>query len=106
MPQARLNATHGFHTTMRARPGRADELIDLLLAGAPTSNENCLVYLVGRSSSEPDIIDVTEGWTSKEAHAEAFASAPAQALIAKLAPLVADAAQYRDVVPVGGSVRG
>jgi hypothetical protein len=47
MPQARLKASHGFHATMRARPGRADELIDVLLAGAPTSNENCRVYLVG-----------------------------------------------------------
>lgn len=105
MPQARLNAIHGFHATTRARPGRADELIDLLLNGAPTSNENCLVYLVGRSAREPDVVDVTEGWTSKEAHAEAFASASAQALIAKLTPVEADTAQYRDVVPVGGSVR-
>src|ERR1700753_2983141 len=102
MSQSRTNATHGFHATMTARPGPADDLSERLLSGAPTSNASCILYLVGRSVSEPDVIHVTEGWTTKEAHAENFARAESQALAAKIAPLVADGAQYQDVVPVGG----
>jgi hypothetical protein len=57
-------------------------------------------HLAGRA------YQVTEGWTTREAHAENFASAQAQALVAKLAPLVEDDARYHGVVPLGGTLRG
>jgi quinol monooxygenase YgiN len=105
MFQRRMNATHGFHATMTARPGKADELIELLLSGAPTSNDNCVLYLVGRSASDPNVVHVSEGWTTKEAHAENFARTESQAIVSKIAPLVSDGAEYRDEIPVGGSFR-
>lgn len=105
MSQQRMSATHGFQATMRARDGKADELIDLLLGGTPTSNPNCVLYLVGRSVGDPSVIHVTEGWTTREAHAEHFAREESQALVVKIGPLVAAAAQYQDVVPVGGIIR-
>jgi quinol monooxygenase YgiN len=105
MFQQRMKATHGFHATMTARPGKADELIGLLLSGAPT-NEDCVLYLVGRSATNPNLVYVTEGWTTKEAHAENFAREQSQALVAKIAPLVTDGAQYQDEVPVGGKFIG
>lgn len=102
MSQTKIHATHGFHATMTARPGHAAELIDLLLDGAPTNDPCCLVYLVGRSASAPDVVHVTEGWTTREAHAENFARAASQALVARIAELVVGAADYQDLVPVGG----
>ena len=104
-----MKATYGFRATMTARPGKGDELVDLLLGpvsgGEPATSEDCVLYLVGRSASNPDVVHVSEGWTTQEAHAENFASAQAKAFIAKIAPLVTGDAQYQDEVPVGGRLR-
>jgi quinol monooxygenase YgiN len=88
---------------MTARSGKGDELVALLLTAA--TDEACLLYLVGRSASNRDVVHVTEGWTSKEAHAANFASERAKAFIAKIAPLVAGQGEYQDEVPVGGKFR-
>jgi len=66
-----MKATYGFRATITARPGRGDELIDLLLSATADglgANQNCVVYLVGRSASNRDVVYVTEGWTTREAH--------------------------------------
>jgi quinol monooxygenase YgiN len=105
MFQPRMNATHGFHATMTARPGKADQLIELLLSCAPTTNEHCVLFLVGRSASDPNVVHVTEGWTTKEAHAANFATDESKALVAKIGMLVREGAQYQDEVPVGGAFR-
>jgi len=104
-----MEATYGFRASMTARPGRGDELIDLLLnatTDGPAANDACVVFLVGRSSSNGDVVHVTEGWTTREAHAENFASEQAKAFTARIAPLIRDEVQYQDEVPVGGKFRG
>ena len=99
-----MKATYGFRATIVARPGKGDELVGLLLTAR--TSEHCTLYLVGRSAGNPDTVYVTEGWTTKEAHAENFASERAKAFVAQLAPLVADGSRYEDEVPVGGTIRG
>jgi quinol monooxygenase YgiN len=87
---------------MTARPGKGDELIELLLNAPSLPNEDCVVFLVGRSAGDGDVIHVTEGWTSQEAHSRFFATEAAQSLVAKLQPLLAGESQYVDEIPVGG----
>ncbi|NVJ19744.1 antibiotic biosynthesis monooxygenase [Myxococcus sp. AM011] len=103
-----MKATFGFRATMTAAPGRGDELVALLLTAVSdtglVTNKDCVLYRVGRSASNPDVVHVTEGWTTKEAHAANFSSLRSQALIARLAPLVTGEAQYQDEVPVGGTL--
>lgn len=94
--------THGFRATMTAQPGKGDEVVGLLLDAPSLPHCDCVVFLVSRSTTDPDTVSVTEGWTSREAHAAFFASAPAQALVAKLQPLLAGDSSYLDEVPVGG----
>ena len=94
--------SHGFHATMTARPGKGDELVDFLLRAPSLSNEECVVFLVGRSAGNPDIVHVTEGWTTPEAHSRFFATVEAQALVAQLQPLLAGEPAYTDEVPIGG----
>jgi quinol monooxygenase YgiN len=83
-----MRATYGFHATMTARPGKGDELVDVLLSATtgmgPATSENCLLFLVGRSASNKDVVHVTDGWTTKEAHAEMFASEAAKAHLANV----------------------
>lgn len=97
-----MKINHGFHATMTAQPGKGDELVGLLLGAPSLPNDDCVVFLVGRSASNSDVVYVTEGWISAEAHREFFATADAQALVAKLQPLLAGESHYTDEVPVGG----
>jgi quinol monooxygenase YgiN len=104
-----MKATYGFRATMTARPGKGDELIDLLLSATKEgsgSSENCVLYLVGRSASNSDVVHVTEGWTTPKAHAENFASDQGKAFVARIVPLLGGEPQYQDEVPVGGTFRG
>ncbi|XVV15612.1 putative quinol monooxygenase [Actinoplanes sp. CA-131856] len=93
---------HGFRATMTARPGRGDEVVALLLSAPSLPDPDCAVFLVGRSAADPDVIHVTEGWTSREAHAAFFATEPAQTLVAHLQPLLAGESTFSDEIPVGG----
>jgi quinol monooxygenase YgiN len=97
-----MSVNHGFHATMTARPGKGDELVEFLLDAPSLSNEDCVVFLVSRSAGNQDTVHVTEGWTSEEAHGRFFATEEAQALVAKLQPLLAGESRYADEVPVGG----
>ncbi|MEV6814376.1 antibiotic biosynthesis monooxygenase [Micromonospora sp. NPDC051296] len=97
-----MTVRHGFHATMTAQPGKADELIELLLDAPSLPNDDCLVFLVSRSASDRDVVHVIEGWTSVEAHSAFFAGEQAQALVAKLQPLLVGESTYADAVPVGG----
>lgn len=93
---------HGFHAAIPAQPGKGDALVALLLSAPALANDDCVVFLVGRSASNPDLVFVTEGWVSEEAHGRFFGSEVAKAYTAQFAPLVAGEAQYADEVPVGG----
>ena len=97
---------YGFSATMTALPGRGDELVQLALSGLDEGNhassEYCLVYLVTRSAADPDVIHLTEGWTTEEDHHRLFATEPAQALVAQFSTLLAGDSVYGDFIPVGG----
>ncbi|MEX5633358.1 putative quinol monooxygenase [Parafrankia sp. FMc2] len=97
-----MTVSHGFHATLTAQPGRGDELVGLLLDSPSLPVEDCVVFLIGRSAGNPDIVHVTEGWTSEEAHGRFFATGAARALTEKIQPLLADEPRYVDEVPVGG----
>lgn len=101
-----MTADYGFSATMTARPGMGDQLVDALLSGldegSPAASEHCVVYLVSRSASSPDVVHLTEGWTSEEDHHRIFAGKAAQALASQIDGLLAGEAEYTDHVPVGG----
>ncbi|GAB3600544.1 putative quinol monooxygenase [Microbacterium tumbae] len=101
--------TYGFSATMTARAGRGDDLVALLLSGLeegnPATSEHCLVYLVSRSASNPDVAHVIEGWTSEEDHHRVFAGDAAQAIVARFSELLEGDSVYGDLTPVGGKAR-
>ncbi|WBQ07636.1 putative quinol monooxygenase [Kribbella sp. CA-293567] len=97
-----MRITHGFHATMTALPGKADEALAALLDAPSLPNDDCVVFLVGRSASDPAVLHVTEGWVSEEAHGRFFASDEAKAFTARLQLLLTADSQYSDEVPVGG----
>jgi quinol monooxygenase YgiN len=97
-------ANYGFNATLTAGSGMGDRLIDLLLTGLDEGSRGasgrCVVYLVSRSASDPDVVHVTEGWTSEEGHHQAFAGEAARAIVAQIGGLLAEEAEYTDLVTV------
>ncbi|MBW8798008.1 MAG: antibiotic biosynthesis monooxygenase [Streptomyces sp.] len=98
--------TYGFNAVLTAAPRLADQLVEVLLTGldegSPGASEHCVVYLVSRSASDPDVVHVTEGWTSEEEHHRIFAGEAAQAMVARIGALLAREPEYTDYVPVRG----
>lgn len=103
-----MDITYGFASTMTARPGRGEELVELLrlglAEGGPATSEHCIVYLFSRSASDPDVAHIIEGWTSEADHHRVFAGEAAQAIVARFADLLAAEPEYTDLTPVGGKV--
>ncbi|MEU7689611.1 MULTISPECIES: putative quinol monooxygenase [Microbispora] len=101
-----MTVTYGFAATLTARPGMGDLLVDVLLTGldegSPAASEHCVVYLVSRSASDPEVVHVIEGWTSEEDHHRVFAGEAAQAIVARIGGLLAKESEYADHVPVRG----
>ncbi|MEV5412891.1 antibiotic biosynthesis monooxygenase [Thermopolyspora sp. NPDC052614] len=101
-----MTVRYGFNATLTAKPGMGDRLAALLLTGldegSPAASEHCLVYLICQSASNPDVIHVTEGWSSEEDHHRIFASEAAQSLVKQVQELVAAESPYTDYVPIGG----
>lgn len=101
-----MTANYGFNATLTAKPQMGDRLVDLLMTGlnegSPGASEHCVVYLVSRSASDPDVVHVTEGWTSEENHHRIFAGEAAQAIVAQIGELLAKESEYTDYVPVHG----
>ncbi|MEU3188286.1 antibiotic biosynthesis monooxygenase [Streptomyces sp. NPDC006923] len=101
-----MNAAYGFNATLTAKPGLGDQLVDLLLTGldegSPGASEYCVVYLVSRSASSPDVVHITEGWTSEEDHHRIFAGEAAQSIVSRIDGMLAKESEYTDYVPVRG----
>jgi quinol monooxygenase YgiN len=82
---------YGMHGHFTAQPGQGDALAEILLAAAEglRANEACLLYLVSRSPDDPDLVWVTEAWTSKSAHDESLQGEDVKAAIQRARPLIA-----------------
>ncbi|MBC7271995.1 MAG: antibiotic biosynthesis monooxygenase [Streptomyces sp.] len=97
---------YGFSAALTAKPGLGDRLVELLLTGldegSPGASEHCVVYLVSRSASDPDVVHVIEGWTSEADHHRIFAGEAAQAIVARIGELLAKESEFTDHVPVRG----
>lgn len=74
-----------------AHPGKRDELAEILLEAAAMlrDNEDCELYIVNVSDSDPNAVWVTELWSSQDAHASSLqgADTSGRALIAGAEPL-------------------
>ena len=92
---------HGFHARMKAKPGRGDTLIALLFDAPAFELNECRVFLIGRSKSDPGVVFVTEGWTSEEAHTRFTQTDVARNYTARFGPLVDEWTTVDEIV-VGG----
>ncbi|GAA3207691.1 hypothetical protein GCM10017690_15870 [Microbacterium terregens] len=75
--------------TLGTVPGRRDELVALLTRPrSELAAIGCLLYEVGVSEDEPDVVFVAELWESAEAHQSSLALPSVKAAIAQARPLL------------------
>jgi quinol monooxygenase YgiN len=99
-----MNEAHGMHVRFTTQPGRGDELAGLLLeaADALRADDDCLLYIVSRSPDDPEIVWVTEAWTSREAQNASLEDEQTRALIGRAMPLMAGRPEAIHLRPSGG----
>jgi quinol monooxygenase YgiN len=93
----------GLYGKITVQPGQREAMAAVLLEAARLLQDDpqCELYLVNASESEPDVIWVSEVWSSREAHSAALARDDVRALIQRGGPLIAGGERI-DVVPLGG----
>lgn len=75
--------------TLGVRPGRAEELVDILTRRSPEMERaGCLLYEVGLTEDQPDTVCVVELWESPAAHQASLQLASVQAPIGEARPLL------------------
>ncbi len=87
---------YGYLATMRARPGRRDDIVALLLGGVDGLRAaGCDLYVVGTpagtpggGTGDPDVIWVYEVWRSREHHAASLELPATKAAIAAAMPML------------------
>jgi quinol monooxygenase YgiN len=94
---------HAQHAKALVKPGKRDELIELLNQGIDVLKRTpgCISYLIS-TTEEPDAVWISELWTSKAAK-DAVAASPESAQVMKeLMPLVVAMTDRTAMTVVGG----
>src|SRR6478609_1323878 len=93
----------GMYVKFTATTGQRDALVNILLEAADSaqSDQNCELYIVNISDTEPDTIWVTEVWSDSAAHKASLELEETKSSIQRAMPLIAgvEAIEFR---PVGG----
>ena len=94
---------YAFSGSMRARPGRAGEIVTLLVDGAAALEKlGCRSYVVGVALDEPDLVCVHEVWDSKDAHDASLQDADVREAIARAMPMLTGHFETHDFDVIGG----
>lgn len=94
---------HGYVGSMRTHPGRRDEVVSILVAGADGLRAaGCHAYIVSESLADEDKIVVLEVWESKQHHDESLELPETKAAIAKAMPMLTGEFDGQELRVVGG----
>lgn len=92
---------YGYIGSMRTRPGRRDEVAEILMGGADGLRAaGCDLYVV--SVSDDDTIWVTEVWQSREHHDASLQFPETKAAIAKAMPMLTGEFTRQELQVLGG----
>jgi quinol monooxygenase YgiN len=96
-------STFGLYGKITIQPEQRDALAAILLEAADLlqDDEACRLYVVSMSPIEPDVLWVTEVWTSQAAHSASLQREDVRALIAQGMPLITGGERI-EIVPLGG----
>ena len=97
----------GRYVKMNARPGQGEALAGLMqrVADGLRSTAGCELYVINRAPGEPDIVWVTEIWSSQDAadaSLKKLDSEEGEARLADVMALLASPPERIDLQPLGG----
>ncbi|MFC7535840.1 putative quinol monooxygenase [Sphingomonas sp. GCM10030256] len=98
---AKVQDMYGLIGKMIAQPGKRDELVQILLHGV-AGMPGCLSYIIANDPADPNLIWITEAWTSKDAHEASLSLPSVKQAITKGRPLIAAMSAVAQTSPVGG----
>ena len=94
---------YGIFVKMTARPGKRDAVVAILLRDVEKANTvGCDLYVVNLAPDSPDVIWVTEVWTSREAHRASLQLPSVKQAIAEAMPMLTGDFKQIEVDVVGG----
>lgn len=99
-----MNNYYALINKLTAKPGKRDEVMKILLeAGKPfDDNSACLLYLVYKDVTDPNVIWVEDVWTDKDNHTTAMAKPEVRPFVAQAIPLLEGMPEQREIELVGG----
>lgn len=90
---------------LTAKPGRRGRVVELLLESGQLlfpDNPACLWYVVSEAVDDPNVIWVSDLWTSKDAHTEALQAPELRPYVEQTIPLLEGMPEQIEIRPVGG----
>ncbi|MEH1123030.1 putative quinol monooxygenase [Micromonospora sp. CPCC 206061] len=94
---------YGRFGTMKAKPGHRDAVVAILLEGEEGLRAaGCVLYAVGVSETDPDLILVTELWHSKQHHAVSLQLPETKDAIGRAMPMLTGEFTGDEMTVVGG----
>ena len=95
--------SYGYLASMKAKPGRRDEVVAILLSGvAGLRDAGCDLYIVAVSGDDKVTIFVSEVWPSKEQHDAALQLPAAKEAIGMAMPMLTGEFTGQETTVVGG----
>lgn len=94
---------YGYFGSMKTKSGHRDDVVAILLSGSDGLRAaGCLVYAVGVSDTDPDLILVNEVWLSKSHHDQSLQLPETKAAIGQAMPMLTGAFTSQEMTVVGG----
>lgn len=95
---------YGLLNKLIAKPGQREQVVQILLESGTLFDDNpaCLLYLVSESADDPNLVWVTDVWTSQEEHAEALKAPELRPFVERATPLLEGMPEQMEIRPVGG----
>lgn len=92
---------YGLIGKIVAKPGKREELIEILLEGV-SGMPGCLSYIVSKDTEDADSIWITEVWDNQSSHKASLSLPSVKSAITKGMPLIQDFDNQTETIPVGG----
>lgn len=92
---------YGLIGKMRAKPGKRDDLLAILLRGTG-SMPGCLNYIIAKDPADADAIWITEVWDNEASHKASLSLPDVRAAISEAMPNIAGFDSSTATEPVGG----
>ncbi|WP_391560080.1 putative quinol monooxygenase [Robertmurraya sp.] len=95
---------YGLFGKFTVKEGERDSMVRILLEAAQSMNEldECEVYLVSTSDTEPNSVFVYEEWKNENAHQASLGLESTQTLIKQAKPIITGMERISTLKPMGG----